>query len=381
MSDPVVLIPARMASTRLPDKPLADIHGEPMIVHVWRRAVEAGLGPVVVATDEPRIVDAVERAGGIAVMTRADHPSGSDRIFEAVEAFDPEGRHDVVVNVQGDLPTIDPRAVQASILPLSNPAVDIATLAVEIVREEERTNPNVVKAIGSTIAPGRMRALYFTRATAPSGEGPLYHHVGLYAYRRRALARFVVAAAVPAREARAAGAVACDRGRHADRRRRRGRRASGRRYAARSRTRSRHPRRAAEISLKRFGIHHAYTQQGHRLSGRTRRQLPHRVPRRLPGLGAAALRDFRGRIRRHPGRNGGAGHDPDRELDRGARGRHPPFPAGIGPATSSASTFCRSISSFSPSRARRWRPSSPSTAMSMRSGNAARSSASWASSQ
>ncbi len=191
MSDPVILIPARMASTRLPNKPLADIHGEPMIVHVWRRAMETGLGPVVVATDEPRIVEAVERAGGIAVLTRADHPSGSDRIFEAVEAFDPEGRHDIVVNVQGDLPTIDPRAVQASILPLSNPEVDIAKLAVEIVLEEERTNPNVVKAIGSTIAPGRMRALYFTRATAPSGEGPLYHHVGLYAYRRRALARFV----------------------------------------------------------------------------------------------------------------------------------------------------------------------------------------------
>jgi 3-deoxy-manno-octulosonate cytidylyltransferase (CMP-KDO synthetase) len=138
-------------------------------------------------------VDAIEKAGGIAVMTRDDHPSGSDRIFEAIEQFDPEGRHDVVVNVQGDLPTIDPRAVQASILPLSRPGVDIATIAVEITREEERTDPNVVKIVGSPIAgsPGQMRALYFTRATAPSGEGPLYHHIGLYAYRRAALKRFV----------------------------------------------------------------------------------------------------------------------------------------------------------------------------------------------
>lgn len=191
MSDPVVLVPARMASTRLPGKPLADIHGEPMIVHVWRRAMEAGLGPVVVATDEPGIVRAIEAVGGIAVMTRSDHPSGSDRIYEAIERFDPEGRHDVVVNVQGDLPTIDPAAVQASILPLANPAVDIATLGVEIVREEEKTDPNVVKIIGSPTLPNQLRALYFTRATAPSGPGPLYHHIGLYAYRRRALTRFV----------------------------------------------------------------------------------------------------------------------------------------------------------------------------------------------
>ncbi len=191
MSDPVVLVPARMASVRLPGKPLADILGEPMIVHVWRRAMEAGLGPVVVATDEPAIVAAIEAVGGIAVMTRSDHPSGSDRIFEALETFDPEGSHDVVVNVQGDLPTIDPAAVQASILPLANHAVDIATIGTEIVREEEKTEPSVVKIIGSPTLPGQMRALYFTRATAPSGEGPLYHHIGLYAYRRRALARFV----------------------------------------------------------------------------------------------------------------------------------------------------------------------------------------------
>jgi len=191
MSDPVILIPARMASTRLPGKPLADICGEPMIVHVWRRAKEAGLGPVVVATDTAEVATAVEKAGGIAVMTRVDHPSGSDRIFEAVEDFDPEGHHDIIVNVQGDLPTIDPRAIAASVPPLANPAVDIATLAVEIRRDEEKTDPNVVKAIGTEITPGHFRALYFTRATAPTGPGPLYHHVGLYAWRRSALKKFV----------------------------------------------------------------------------------------------------------------------------------------------------------------------------------------------
>jgi 3-deoxy-manno-octulosonate cytidylyltransferase (CMP-KDO synthetase) len=191
MSDPIVLIPARLAATRLPDKPLADILGEPMIVHVWRRAVEAGIGPVAVATDAPAIADAVTRAGGAAVLTRADHASGSDRIFEAVEALDPEGRHDVVVNVQGDLPTIDPRAIAASVGPMSDSAVDIATLTAVIRRDEEKTDPNVVKLVGSEVAPHRLRALYFTRATAPSGEGPLYHHIGLYAYRRRALQRFV----------------------------------------------------------------------------------------------------------------------------------------------------------------------------------------------
>ncbi|MFL5027541.1 MAG: 3-deoxy-manno-octulosonate cytidylyltransferase [Microvirga sp.] len=191
MSDPVVLIPARLAATRLPNKPLAEIAGEPMIVHVWRRAVEAGIGPVAVATDSPDIAEAVARAGGRAVMTRTDHVSGSDRIFEAVEKLDPEGRHDVVVNVQGDLPTIDPAAIAASIVPLSDPAVDIATLVAVIARDEEKTNPNVVKMVGSPISSSRLRALYFTRATAPYGDGPLYHHIGLYAYRRKALQRFV----------------------------------------------------------------------------------------------------------------------------------------------------------------------------------------------
>lgn len=191
MSDPLILIPARLAATRLPDKPLADIHGLPMIVHVWRRAMEAGIGPVAVATDSIAIAEAVSAAGGRAVMTRADHASGSDRIFEALETLDPDGRHDAVVNVQGDLPTIDPRAIAASILPLADPAVAIATLAAVIRRDDERDNPNVVKVVGSEIAHGRLRALYFTRTTAPHGDGPLLHHIGLYAYRRAALSRFV----------------------------------------------------------------------------------------------------------------------------------------------------------------------------------------------
>jgi 3-deoxy-manno-octulosonate cytidylyltransferase (CMP-KDO synthetase) len=191
MSAPLVLIPARLSATRLPNKPLAEIAGEPMIVHVWRRAVEAGIGPVAVATDAPEILEAVEQAGGTAVLTRADHVSGSDRIHEAVERLDPDGRHDIVVNVQGDLPTIGPGAIAASVPPLADTGVDIATLVAVITRSEERTDPNVVKMVGSEIAPGRFRTLYFTRATAPSGEGPLYHHIGLYAYRRAALRRFV----------------------------------------------------------------------------------------------------------------------------------------------------------------------------------------------
>ena len=191
MTRPIVLVPARLASTRLPGKPLADICGEPMIVHVWRRAVEADVGPVVVATDDERVAAAVRAAGGRAAMTRADHQSGSDRIFEALGAIDPEGAYDVVVNVQGDLPTIERSAVRACLEPLDDAAVDIATLATPIVRDKEKDDPNVVKAVGAQIAPGRLRALYFTRARAPWGEGALLHHVGLYAYRRRALTRFV----------------------------------------------------------------------------------------------------------------------------------------------------------------------------------------------
>lgn len=191
MSDPIVLIPARMAATRLPNKPMADIAGEPMIVHVWRRAVEAGIGPVVVATDTPAIVDTIEAVGGLAVLTRADHPSGSDRLAEALEIIDPQGNHDVVVNVQGDLPTVDPSIIRAAHSLMADREVDLGTLCTEIVREEERDNPNVVKLIGTEVSPGRMRALYFTRATAPWGEGPLFHHIGLYAWRRDALSRFV----------------------------------------------------------------------------------------------------------------------------------------------------------------------------------------------
>ncbi|MCJ2122987.1 3-deoxy-manno-octulosonate cytidylyltransferase [Methylobacterium sp. J-077] len=191
MSDPLVLIPARLAATRLPNKPLAEIAGEAMIVHVWRRAMEAGIGPVVVATDTAEIVDVVEAAGGIAVMTRADHPSGSDRLAEALESVDPEGRHDVVVNVQGDLPTIDPAIIGAAIGPLSDRTVDIVTLCAPITGPHEADNPNVVKLVGHMVGPGRLRALYFTRARAPWGEGPLWHHIGLYAYRRTALTRFV----------------------------------------------------------------------------------------------------------------------------------------------------------------------------------------------
>ena len=189
---PIVLIPARMASSRLPGKPLADIAGRPMIEHVLERAEAARIGPVVVACAESAIAEAVERAGGRAVLTRADHASGSDRIFEALQAVDPAGRHDAVVNLQGDLPTLDPALPARALALLADPAVDVGTLAAEIVDPAERDNPSVVKAVVSH-RPGETqgRALYFTRATAPSGAGPLWHHIGLYAYRRAALARFV----------------------------------------------------------------------------------------------------------------------------------------------------------------------------------------------
>jgi 3-deoxy-manno-octulosonate cytidylyltransferase (CMP-KDO synthetase) len=187
----LVLIPARMAATRLPGKPLLDIAGLPMIVHVLRRAQAARVGRVAVATDTPDIAAAVRRHGGEAVMTRADHPSGSDRIHEALGKLDPDGRTEIVVNLQGDFPTIAPDNIRDVLAPLAEPAVDIATLAAPIHTEEEARNPNVVKAIGSPIGPQRLRALYFTRATAPYGDGPRYHHIGLYAYRRAALEHFV----------------------------------------------------------------------------------------------------------------------------------------------------------------------------------------------
>ncbi len=193
---PLIVIPARLASTRLPGKPLADIHGEAMIVHVWRRAVEADLGPVVVACGEAEIAAAIRAAGGEALVTEGDHASGSDRIFEAVERLDPDGSHDAIVNIQGDLPTIEPESVRAALRPLGEPGVDIATLVAEIADPRERRDPNVTKAALAIDEATRCgRALYFSRSPVPwpgaDDSLPLYHHIGLYAYRRAALQRFV----------------------------------------------------------------------------------------------------------------------------------------------------------------------------------------------
>ncbi|WP_426230984.1 3-deoxy-manno-octulosonate cytidylyltransferase [Pararhizobium sp. DWP3-4] len=187
----LILIPARMASTRLPGKPLADICGLPMIVQVALRAREAQAGRIVVAVDHQDVFDAVTAAGFEAVMTRLDHQSGSDRIYEALLKSDPQRKAEIIINVQGDLPTIDPETIRAALRPLENPDVDIATLTVEIEEEAEKTNPNVPKVIGSPLSETRLKALYFTRTTAPYGNGPLYHHIGLYAYRRAALEKFV----------------------------------------------------------------------------------------------------------------------------------------------------------------------------------------------
>ncbi len=192
MARTLIVIPARMAATRLPGKPLADIHGEPMVAHVWRRAMAAETGRVLVATDSEEIMAAIEKAGGEALMTRADHPSGSDRIHEAVNLVDPDGEIDIVVNLQGDLPTLDPKLVHDCLAPLAVKGADIATLGAEITLDDERTASSVVKIVGSPLAEkNRLRALYFTRATAPYGDGPLYHHIGIYAYRRKALEHFV----------------------------------------------------------------------------------------------------------------------------------------------------------------------------------------------
>ena len=192
MQNALIVIPARMEASRLPGKPMLDIGGEPMIVQVWRRAHEAEAGRVVVATDAEEIAAAVRAAGGEAVMTRKDHASGSDRVFEAINKVDPEGDADCIVNVQGDLPTLDPLLVHACIEPLRTKGVHIATLAAEITTDGERDNPNVVKVVGTpTATPDVLRALYFTRATAPHGKGPLYHHIGIYAFRRPALEKYV----------------------------------------------------------------------------------------------------------------------------------------------------------------------------------------------
>jgi 3-deoxy-manno-octulosonate cytidylyltransferase (CMP-KDO synthetase) len=190
--NPILLIPARMASTRLPGKPLADIAGQAMIVRVWRQAMAAGLGPVVVAAAEGEIVAAVEQAGGQAVLTDPDLPSGSDRIFAALKSLDPDGSHDVVVNLQGDLPALEPAAIAAVVKALAVSGADIATLAAEIDNDGDRVNPSVVKPVVSWDADGRLgKALYFTRSPVPTGEGPLFHHIGIYAFTRAALTRFV----------------------------------------------------------------------------------------------------------------------------------------------------------------------------------------------
>ena len=194
MAKTLIVIPARMKSTRLPDKPMLDIHGEPMIVHCWRRAMAAEAGRVVVATDAEIIAGAIRANGGEAVMTREDHVSGSDRVFEVVSKVDPEFDIDIVVNLQGDLPALEPRLVTECMAPLKNPAVHIATIAAEIKDADERTAEQVVKVVGTTQGTNSdtiLRALYFTRAPAPHGEGPLYHHIGIYAYRRTAIERFV----------------------------------------------------------------------------------------------------------------------------------------------------------------------------------------------
>ena len=196
--NPIIVIPARMASTRLPGKPLADIHGRAMILHVLDRAREADSGPVAVACAEIEIAAAVRAAGGVAVLTDASLPSGSDRVQAALAVLDPQGRHDVVVNLQGDLPTMPPVQLRAVITPLSDPTVDIATLVAPIMTQEEAQASSVVKAVcafdgGRAVSP----ALYFSRAAIPWGEGPLWHHIGIYAYRRTALARFVALPASP----------------------------------------------------------------------------------------------------------------------------------------------------------------------------------------
>jgi len=190
MSRPLIVIPARLASRRLPQKAMADLGGRPMIVRVWERAMAAGVGPVVVATDAAGIADAVSAAGGHAVMTGAGHASGSDRIAEAVAHFDPAGAHDLIVNVQGDEPLVEPGAIRAALALMDDPAVDIGTLGAP-TDAAERDDPDAVKVAGAALAPGRLRALYFSRSPVPWGEGVTIRHIGLYAYRRAALARFV----------------------------------------------------------------------------------------------------------------------------------------------------------------------------------------------
>jgi 3-deoxy-manno-octulosonate cytidylyltransferase (CMP-KDO synthetase) len=195
---PIVLIPARLAARRLPGKPLAMIGDAPMIVQVWRRAVEAAVGPVAVAAGDPEIVAAVEAAGGRAVLTEPDLPSGSDRILAALARLDPNGRHDVVINLQGDMPFVASAVLTACAdLLADEPSCDIATVAAPESSAADRANPDVVKAVLAISPPGRRgRALYFTRSTL-WGEGPVWRHVGIYGYRREALERFTAAPPSP----------------------------------------------------------------------------------------------------------------------------------------------------------------------------------------
>jgi 3-deoxy-manno-octulosonate cytidylyltransferase (CMP-KDO synthetase) len=190
--NPIVLIPIRLASTRLAEKALADIHGKPMAEWVWEKATQANIGPVVVACDHEAVYSLIKARGGQAVMTDPTLPSGSDRIWSALKTFDPDGTYNIIVNLQGDLPTINPATIHDSLKPLENLKVDIATLAVTIKDEEEKLNPNVVKVVlaGNNEEPIR-RAVYFSRQPIPYGNGPLYHHVGIYCYRRKALERFI----------------------------------------------------------------------------------------------------------------------------------------------------------------------------------------------
>jgi 3-deoxy-manno-octulosonate cytidylyltransferase (CMP-KDO synthetase) len=191
MPGPLIIIPARLESQRLPGKALADLGGTPLIVHVWRRAMEAAIAPVLVATDNARIAKAVQAAGGTAVLTQTSHISGSDRIFEALETVDPKGDCDIVINLQGDQPLIKAADLVAVLRPLEDPDVDIATLATPLCSPAERDSPDVVKVVGTPCCADRLRALYFSRAAVPWGDGPHFHHIGVYAYRRKALSRFV----------------------------------------------------------------------------------------------------------------------------------------------------------------------------------------------
>ena len=191
-TNPILLIPARLAATRLPNKPLADIAGAPMIVHVWRRAVAAGVGPVVVAAGDVEIVKAIERAGGRAVLTDPNLPTGSDRIHAAIGALDPGRAHDAVINVQGDMPMIEPAAIRMAYELLADPAIDIGTLAAPIDDPAMLSQDHVNKVVAGFADPGQpARALYFSKAIVPWGEGQHYEHIGIYAYRRDALERFV----------------------------------------------------------------------------------------------------------------------------------------------------------------------------------------------